>query len=61
MKKFKRTAGQRRYLALKKKADNVRWSLEGLQSDMLSVAKNNGQLTQISIMQKITQAVERLK
>lgn len=58
--KHKRTAGQRRYLALKRKTDKVRFDLTSLRAAMQGADEANSQLRQMHIMQKITEAIERL-
>lgn len=57
----KRTAGERRYRALKIKANDAICKLEYLQSRMLSTDAEGKQLKQIYIMQQITETIERLR
>lgn len=59
--KFKRSAGQRRYLALKKRSDNSRYILESLQRTMQSYDAEGKQARQLHIMQEITKAIEGMK
>lgn len=59
--KFKRTAGQRRYQGLRRNVDSVTEHLQDLQRDMQAADSNGKYLRQMSVMQKITEAVERLK
>lgn len=61
MKQLTRTAGQRRFLALQKKIDRAISNLQSLQSEMQRVNVDGKQLTQMHIMQKITEQIERLK
>lgn len=60
MRKKKRTAGQRRFIALQKRTEQVRCQLRSLQCSMQSVDGEGKQLRQMHIMQKLTEAIERL-
>ena len=58
--RLKRTAGQRRFLILSKQMIAVRSHLFDLQRSMQSINGDGKQLRQMYIMQKITEAIERL-
>lgn len=57
MRKIKRTAAQRRYLAFKRKATAARCRLEYLQSLMQGADKEGKQMRPLYIMQQITEAI----
>lgn len=61
MRKKKRSAGQRRFLALKRKTDSVKAHLRTLQCSMHEADGNGKQIRQLIIIQKITEAIERLE
>lgn len=59
--KFKRSAGQRRYLDLVRKVGKAHYKLRGLQSSMQVADGNGKQIRQMTIMQTITETIEELK
>lgn len=59
--KTKRTAGERRFRALAKKADWSSHHLQHLQERMQSAAEAERRVRDIYIMQIITEAIERLR
>jgi hypothetical protein len=66
--KTKRTAGERRYRQQvrltdqkQREKDSVRWHLEELQKDMQKANAEDKQRRQMDIMQRVTEAIERLK
>lgn len=60
VRKKKRTAGQRRYIALRRKTSAAVSALQTVRSNMHYANESGKIYSQLRIMQSITEAIERL-